>query len=102
MVSHDTRYFISSLDPDTVTASDLLELARGHWKVENCLHFSKDRWWDEDRHHTRRPGLSQTMTGLNSIAVSIHHLRSDPTEPVRASADRIAWKPKRGLKFLLS
>jgi len=96
------RYFITSLDPGSVTAADLLELVRGHWKVENSLHFLKDRWWDEDRHHTRRPGLSAVMTSLNSIAVSIHRLRSDPSQPIRASADRINWKPARGLKMLIS
>jgi len=46
LYSHDTRYFISSIDPGTVTPDDLLRLVRGHWQVENCLHWMKDRWWD--------------------------------------------------------
>jgi len=85
-----------------VTTADLLQYVRGHWSVENCLHFLKDRWWDEDRHHTRRPGLSPVMTSLNSIVVSIHHLHSDPSQPVRASADHISWNPARGLELLLN
>lgn len=99
-VSHDVRYYVTSLDPDTVSAADLLRFIRGHWQIENGLHFLKDRWWDEDRHHTRRPGLSVVLTGLNSIAVSIHRLVSDPTQPVRAAADAIAWQPTRGLDIL--
>lgn len=101
VVSHDVRYFVTSLDPDQVTAEDLLRYVRGHWQVENSLHFLKDRWWDEDRHATRRPGLSALMTGLNTIALSIHRLRSDPEQPLRAAADQIAWQPKRGLQLLL-
>lgn len=102
IVSHDTRYFISSLDPDRVNAADLLRYVRGHWQVENNLHFVKDRWWDEDRHYTRRPGLSAVMAGLNSIALSIHRLRSDPEQPLRAAADYLAWTPARALAMLLT
>jgi predicted transposase YbfD/YdcC len=99
---HDTRYYVSSLDPDQVTAADLLRYVRQHWRIENGLHFLKDRWWDEDRHHTRRPGLSACMAAINNAALSIHRLRSDQNLPVRASADYIAWCPARGLELLNS
>jgi len=100
VVSHDVRYFVSSVDPGSVTARVLLRRVRGHWQVENRLHFCKDRWWDEDRHATRRPGLSSVLTALNTLAVSIHRLRSDTKRPLRASADRIAWRPALGLELL--
>lgn len=99
---HDTRYYVSSLDPDQVTAADLLRHVRQHWRIENSLHFLKDRWWDEDRHHTRRPGLSALLAAINNAALSIHRLRSDQALPVRAAADYIAWKPERGLELLNS
>jgi predicted transposase YbfD/YdcC len=102
VLSRDVRYFITSLDPEQVTAADLLRYVRDHWKIENGLHFLKDRWWDEDRHHTRRPGLSACLAAINSAAVSIHRLRSDPDLPVRASADQIAWKPALGIEMLNS
>lgn len=100
MLSHDVRYFISSLDPDQVTAAELLQHVRQHWRLENGLHFLKDRWWDEDRHHTRRPGLSACLAAINNAAISIHRLCSDPTIPLRAAADQIAWKPALGLAML--
>lgn len=102
VISHDVRYFVTSLDPDQVTAEDLLRHVRDHWKIENGLHFLKDRWWDEDRHYTRRPGLSACMAALNNAALSIHRLRSDPEIPVRAAADDIAWKPEKGLELIIS
>lgn len=102
VLSHDVRYFISSLDPAQVTAADLLRYVRDHWRLENGLHFLKDRWWDEDRHHTRRPGLSACLAAINNAALSIHRLRSDPELPVRAAADYIAWCPARGLALLHS
>jgi predicted transposase YbfD/YdcC len=102
VMMHDVRYFVSSLDPDQVNAADLLRYVRQHWRIENSLHFLKDRWWDEDRHHTRRPGLSACMAAINNAALTIHRLRSDPNLPVRAAADHIAWNPARGLELLNS
>jgi hypothetical protein len=102
VLTHDVRYFIGSLDPDRVTAMELLQHVRQHWRVENGLHFLKDRWWDEDRHHTRRPGLSACLAALNNAALSIHRLCSNGSQPIRAAADHIAWNPARGLAILNS
>jgi predicted transposase YbfD/YdcC len=102
VVSHDVRYFASGLDPDCVTAADLLRYVRDHWRVENGLHFLKDRWWDEDRRHARRPGLSACLAAINNAALSIHRLCSDPLLPVRAAADDIAWNPAIGIRLLNS
>ncbi len=100
LVSHDVRYFITSLDPEQVTADDLLRYVRGHWQIENNLHFIKDRWWDEDRHHTRRPGLADCLTAINNAALSVHRIRSDAKTSIRAAADHIAWNPSLGLDLL--
>jgi predicted transposase YbfD/YdcC len=100
VLTHDVRYFISSLDPNRVKATELLQYVRQHWRLENGLHFLKDRWWDEDRHHTRRPGLSACLAALNNAALSIHRLCFDGSQPIRAAADHIAWNPTRGLQIL--
>jgi predicted transposase YbfD/YdcC len=42
-LSFDTRYFISSLDPDEVSASEFQGHILRHWEVENCLHGVKDK-----------------------------------------------------------
>jgi len=31
-----------------------MRYVRQHWRIENSLHFLKDRWWDEDRHQCTR------------------------------------------------
>ena len=100
VVLDDRRYFITSLDPDRVYASDILRHVRDHWRIENCLHFTKDRWWDEDRHHTRRPGLSALMAAINNAAISIHRILSNPDIPLRAAADYVQWLPKIGIEML--
>jgi len=100
LLSHDTRYFLTSLDPAQVRADQLLAYARGHWQVENSLFFLKDRWWDEDRHHTRRPGLAEVLAQLNSCAATVLRACYPPDQPVRARADYIAWNPRLGLQLL--
>jgi predicted transposase YbfD/YdcC len=97
---HDTRYFLTSLDPGQVRADQLLAMVRAHWQIENSLFFVKDRWWDEDRHWTRRPGVADWLTQLTTAALTVLRACTVADEPLRARADRIAWNPARGLALL--
>jgi hypothetical protein len=80
----------------------LLSLIRGHWQIENSLHFVKDRWWDEDRHWLCRPGLADRCAALLGAALSL--LRQTdlfpPGFPLRARADELAANPALALKLL--
>ena len=96
----DTRYFLTSLDPAHVTAARLLEAVRGHWQIENSLFFTKDRWWDEDRHWTRRPGVAEWLTQLTTAALTVLRALGPPRLPLRGRADRIQWNPGIGLQLL--
>ena len=96
----ERRYFLTSLSPDKVTVRDLLRLIRGHWQVENCLHFVKDRWWDEDRHWTSRPGLAKVLASLTNAAISVLRLLPCTEKILRAKAQKIQWNPKKTLKIL--
>lgn len=61
--------------------------------MENCLHFIKDRWWDEDRHYPKRPGLAEVFASLTNAALTVLRLLSPPNQPLRATAERIQWHP---------
>ena len=93
----ESRYFATSLDPASVTASGLQSYARDHWQVENCLHFVKDRWWDEDRHYTKRPGLAEVFASLTNAALSVLRLIHEAGETLRATAEAIQWYPLAAL-----
>lgn len=96
----DTRYFLTSVDPATITADELLAAVRNHWQIENSVFFLKDRWWDEDRHWTRRPGLSEWLAQLTTAATVVLRHFSTTNEPLRAQADYIQWTPQLGLSLL--
>lgn len=97
-----SRYFATSLDPATVSAMGLLRLIRGHWCVENNLHYEKDRWWDEDRHSCRRKGLAVRFTTLLSAAVSVLQVLKpgEAKEPLKARADALNWDIQRAVKII--
>lgn len=93
LLLHESRYFITSLDPSTVTPTELHAYIRDHWQVENCLHFVKDRWWDEDRHYTKRPGLAEAFASLTNAALSVLRLIHPLGLPLRAAAESVQWRP---------
>ena len=79
-----------------------LGLIRGHWCVGTNLHYQKDRWWDEDRHTCRRPGLAARFTTLLSAAVSALQVLEPgaPNEPLKARADALNGDIDRAVKLL--
>lgn len=98
----EVRYFACSLDPTRVTPARLLGLVRGHWEVENSLHFEKDRWWDEDRHVCRRPGLAAGFTTLLSAALTaLRATGCDAAEgSMRGAADALCWDVRRAIGLM--
>jgi hypothetical protein len=95
--SCESRYFATSLDPNWVSPRGLQGYVRDHWQVENCLHFSKDRWWDEDRHYLKRPGLAEVFASLTNAALTVLRLIQEAGKPLRATADATQWSPRPAL-----
>ena len=70
----ETRYAMSSLNPNEVSTSQFKNLILGHWEVENCLHLPKDRYYEEDKHVVKGNTWGQALTVLTNIAVSLTQL----------------------------
>jgi predicted transposase YbfD/YdcC len=69
--SDESVLAISSLIPlcDTAeNAAHLLEIARGHWSIENGNHYVRDRTYDEDRCAVRDPNSARILSTLRSLA----------------------------------
>jgi predicted transposase YbfD/YdcC len=67
------RYGITSLPPDVADAARLLGLVRGHWQIENGLHYVKDVTPGEDRSLTRKGHGPSIMAILRDTVVSVLH-----------------------------
>jgi len=96
--SSDSRLFMSSIDPDTITPAQLLQTIRDHWQVENCLHWQKDRYWEEDKHYLKWSG--KIYIGLTNLAVSLLQLMRCAGESIRATAENVHYNPKNTLRKL--
>lgn len=66
--SEYTRYFISSLPPD---AREIARAVRGHWRIENTLHWSLDVVFKEDALHIRKDNSPENLAVIRKIAVSL-------------------------------
>ncbi len=101
-VRRESRHMVTSLGGDEVSPRRLMGLARGHWGVENGLHFIKDRWWDEDRQWSVRPGLAERLAALRDAALAALRLIPGLPEdlPIRARADHLSRRLRKALKYI--
>ena len=76
---------ITSLSPERADAQRLLELTRGHWGIENGLHYRRDVTMGEDASRVRKGVAPQIMAALRN---SVIHMLSEVVAPNLASAMR--------------
>jgi predicted transposase YbfD/YdcC len=74
-VSREVSYFISSLKPD---ARKIGEAIRGHWSIENGLHWVLDVVFREDARRLYDRTVAENVAFMNRLAVSL--LRGDSSK----------------------
>ena len=67
-LSQETSYYISSRD---VSAKQLMELAREHWKIES-MHWLLDVTFSEDDCHFLSDNAHKSMNALRKFALAVH------------------------------
>ena len=67
------HYGITSLPPADADAAQLLALKRGHWRIENNLHYRKDVVFGEDRCQARLGAGRMILATLRDTALSLLH-----------------------------
>ena len=94
----ETRYFISSLDPDKVSASQFQEWIRCHWEVES-LHWHKDRFYREDK-HVLGDEVGKAWTVLTNIALSLTRLLWNGERTLKEVRENCRHDPLPNAKIL--
>ncbi len=69
-------HFLGS-SPERADASRLLALTRGHWGMENGLHYKRDVTLGEDASRVRRGGAPQVMAALRNPVVRLLDATAD-------------------------
>ena len=86
--SVERRYFLSSLAPD---ARRLLQVARGHWAIENHLHWMLDVHFDEDRCRVRKDHAPLNLATVRRAALSLAKRDKQTRSSVRLRLKRAGW-----------
>jgi predicted transposase YbfD/YdcC len=103
VASAESRYYLSSLEPQQYCPAQWLQLIRGHWAgVEIRNHWRRDVLMGEDRSRSRNPNLLANLAILRSALLSImsEQFGDKPHPEIRESLhldpDR-CWKLINGL-----
>jgi predicted transposase YbfD/YdcC len=76
-IRREVVFGITSLAPELASPKRLLELNRGHWAIENSLHYVRDVTFAEDLSQIRTKTAPRVMASLRNLAISLlritHH-----------------------------
>jgi predicted transposase YbfD/YdcC len=70
----ETVYAITDLRPHQASPQQLAGWIRGHWQIENSLHWVRDVTYAEDDSQVRTAHAPQVMASLRNFAISAHRL----------------------------
>lgn len=86
--STETRYFISSLQP---TPQEMLKAIRGHWGIENGLHWVLDLAFREDESRVRKDHAAENFAVLCHIAVNLLTRARNGKDSIKTMRLRAGW-----------
>ena len=94
----ERAYAITSLPPDRANAARLLEIWRGHWGIENRLHWVRDVVFGEDLSQVRTGSAPQVLAALRNLVIGL--LRLSGVQNTAAALRHYGWKPWETLTLI--
>ena len=70
----ETVYALTDLAPHQARPDELAAWIRGHWQIENGLHWVRDVTFAEDLSQIRIGSGPQVMASIRNLAISLHRL----------------------------
>ena len=98
LTSTERVYLITSLSAAQAGPAQLLALNRGHWSIENRLHYVRDMAYDEDRCRARKGNAPRTLACLRNFAIGVLRLHERPN--IKAALRDLAARPATILAML--
>ena len=97
--STEIVYAVTSLDATQASPAGLADIIRGHWKIEDRLHWVRDVTFDEDRCQIRTANGPRVMATLRNLAITI--LRLTGVTNIAAALRHHARRPTRPLHTIM-
>jgi len=97
-VEMEITYGITSLPPELAGPAQLEQIWRGHWTIENRLHYVRDETFREDRCQVHTGAGAQALAALRNAVLGL--LRFHGWSNVAAATRRYAEQPQRLLQLI--
>jgi predicted transposase YbfD/YdcC len=94
----EIAYGITSLPRERGDAQRLLSLSRGHWGIENRLHYVRDVTMGEDACRVRKGSAPQILAAVRNVA--LHILSGVKPKNIAASIRHLAAKPFKAVRLV--
>ena len=97
------RLCITSLSPERANPQPTcggLSLARGHWNIENGLHYRRDETLREDWRHLRSGHAQRMMAAINNLFLGLLLRRGVRSVPQQCRRYAARWD--EALKLITS
>jgi len=91
-------YAVTSLPPERADAARLLGIWRGHWGIENRLHWVRDVVFGEDQSQVRTGSAPQLLAALRNLVIGM--LRLGGVKNISAALRHYSWKPWETLALI--
>jgi Ni/Co efflux regulator RcnB len=98
--SAETCHAITSLTATQASPAELAAIIRGHWAIEDRLHWVRDMDWDEDRSQVRTASGPRVMAALRNLVINI--LRLAGATNIAAALRHHARRPSRPLQTIMN
>lgn len=96
--TQEVAYAVTSLSSQQANPRQILTLWRGHWGIENRVHWVRDVTFDEDRCQVRSGAAPQVMAALRNITIGLLRLAGTPN--IAAALRRHAAHPAEALALV--
>ena len=96
--TQEVLYLITDLTPQQASPQRLLQLNRGHWHIENGLHYVRDVDFGEDRSRLRSGNAPQVMAALRNLVLTLMHRCG--SSQIAATRRYFAYHTEQALAFL--
>lgn len=95
----ETVCAVTSLGPERASAERLLAISRGHWHIENRLHWVRDMSLGEDACRVRTGEAPEILAAIRNSVLWL--LRSSGLSEIAASLRRHAAKPLEAVRLVM-
>jgi hypothetical protein len=97
-LTREVSYAVTSRPPDRGDAGRLLAGLRGHWGIENKLHWVRDVTFDEDRSQIRTGAAPQATAACRNLALAL--LRRTGVTNIAAACRTYAGRPRAAIALV--